>query len=221
MFLEKACIDVLESEQRMSPSPALPEFPRVESSVFNLNQLQYDLSHLILLSTREILIEFLWAQYTNSVVLWMTSEWISWLGFQFWNTTLFRCCQMVHTPKAKIMFQGICILSEFVLALQLISNQFWRFRLKKFALLLALRFFQRFKAKVQSPKRCWIVSGAWWYIGQEVFTMIPLAVRQTRVAMLLWKHIQMKNWTLGRTFNFQIQLPLKYWWGSGCYIDRR
>ena len=45
-------------------------------------------------------------------------------------------------------------------------------------------------------------------------TCNPLEVSLSRVAMMLWKHIQIKDWILGSTFSFHIHLPLKNWVAS-------
>jgi len=51
MFLEKALIHALVSEQRIPPPPALLGFPIEESSVLSLNQALVSLSQRIIFST--------------------------------------------------------------------------------------------------------------------------------------------------------------------------
>ena len=76
IFLKKARIQALEASLINPPPPAAPEFPEEDPSVFNLYHPLKGLSHLILLSTRVLLVETDWAQNANSVALFMTSLWI-------------------------------------------------------------------------------------------------------------------------------------------------
>ena len=189
------------------PPPAFPGLFKAEPSEFSFNQPHGGFSHPTgMIDLTGLLLAS--SPIAKNSVLYLKHF------FQHWLSTvpvvkikLFLCNHSCHSPKGKIILQGMPFTEAFIGSLQLVSNHSLKGRPNEFLVQIgACSCCQKLWAKSQPLKRFSIDSFFLLQILHTGSRIKPLEPKTSAVSRLPCKQSHRKNWTLGGISVFHTQL---------------